>query len=282
MLNGKISKLQPKQNHNRGENRVKMDSFELNRKIAYLGLVGHLREEFCTGFIKKKQDFFEKLHRQQEEAVEAKNEKITCSSGCTHCCHLFVGASVQEAEAIVYYLYRNEEKLAQFLKTYPAWRARVKESGDLFRKQPQENKRTDVNSGGQNLNSKVGDLAAYARLHIPCPFLQDNVCSIYEVRPFVCAGLVVTTPPEWCAPKHPHHSQRKVYKIPDALLEDRAFYWKNLDKPVWSFMPVMVHDILEYGLKAMPGISGMGDLLPRYIYDTDVQNIIRQYEKPPV
>jgi Fe-S-cluster containining protein len=30
--------------------------------------------------------------------------------------------------------------------------------------------------------------AKYVTRALPCPFLQDNLCSIYEVRPSVCAG----------------------------------------------------------------------------------------------
>jgi Fe-S-cluster containining protein len=32
------------------------------------------------------------------------------------------------------------------------------------------------------------DSAKYITRELPCPFLQDNLCSIYEVRPSVCAG----------------------------------------------------------------------------------------------
>jgi uncharacterized protein len=32
------------------------------------------------------------------------------------------------------------------------------------------------------------DSAKYVTRELPCPFLQDNLCSIYEVRPSVCAG----------------------------------------------------------------------------------------------
>ncbi|MDD4924646.1 MAG: YkgJ family cysteine cluster protein [Dehalococcoidales bacterium] len=246
-----------------------MDSFQLNQEIAYLGLVGNLRKEYCIRFIRKKQQFFKELTGQQEETLTANSETLSCYKGCSRCCSLFIGASVQEAEAIVYYLYQNEDKLQRFLETYPVWREKVRASGDLFRKPTAGDK-------------SIGDLAAYARLKIPCPFLQDDACSIYEVRPFVCAGLIVTTPPEWCDPKHPKHSKRKRYIISDSALADRTFYWKNLEKPVWSFMPIMVYDILEQGMRGIPGISRMGDLLSRYIYDPDVQDVIRRYEKPSV
>jgi len=42
-------------------------------------------------------------------------------------------------------------------------------------------------------------------------------------------------------------------------------------------MPIMVHDILEQGLRGIPGISRMGDLLSRYAYDQDAQDVIRRY-----
>ena len=245
--------------------------FELNREIAYLGIVGNLRKDYCIKFIQKKQQFFDNLYKQQDETLSANNETLSCFKGCSRCCSLFIGASVQEAEAIVYYLYRNEDKLQRFLENYPTWREKVKKSGDLFRKPEQDDK-----------SRNIGDLAAYARLKIPCPFLQNDVCSIYEVRPYVCAGLIVTTPPEWCDPDHPKHSQRKRYIIQQSALADLTFYWKNLKKPVWSFMPIMVYDILEYGLKGIPGISKMGDLLSRYAYDRDVQDVISRYRNSSV
>jgi uncharacterized protein len=32
------------------------------------------------------------------------------------------------------------------------------------------------------------EAAKYVTRQLPCPFLQDNLCSIYDVRPSVCAG----------------------------------------------------------------------------------------------
>jgi len=72
----------------------KADSFRLNREIAYLGIVGHLREEFCINFIRKKQEFFKELTKQQEETLSANSETLSCFKGCSRCCSLFIGASV--------------------------------------------------------------------------------------------------------------------------------------------------------------------------------------------
>jgi Fe-S-cluster containining protein len=39
---------------------------------------------------------------------------------------------------------------------------------------------------------------AYYGLRIPCPFLEDEICSIYEHRPSACRELLVTSPAELC------------------------------------------------------------------------------------
>jgi hypothetical protein len=54
MLTIRQGKLQVKQVLTGEDIYLKMDFFKLNREIAYLGLVGHLREEFCIRFIQKK------------------------------------------------------------------------------------------------------------------------------------------------------------------------------------------------------------------------------------
>jgi len=40
---------------------------------------------------------------------------------------------------------------------------------------------------------------AYFALRIPCPFLEDESCSIHAERPLVCREYLVTSPPELCA-----------------------------------------------------------------------------------
>jgi hypothetical protein len=39
---------------------------------------------------------------------------------------------------------------------------------------------------------------AYYSLQIPCPFLEEDACSVYEERPSACRELLVTSPPANC------------------------------------------------------------------------------------
>ena len=40
---------------------------------------------------------------------------------------------------------------------------------------------------------------AYFALRVPCPFLEDESCSIHAERPLVCREYLVTSPAELCA-----------------------------------------------------------------------------------
>ena len=40
---------------------------------------------------------------------------------------------------------------------------------------------------------------AYFALGVPCPFLEDESCSIHPERPLVCREYLVTSPAELCA-----------------------------------------------------------------------------------
>lgn len=96
-----------------------------------------------------------------EDAARASG-KIECCKGCAYCCYLRVEVFSFELDAIQTYLEHalNEQQLdtvkRQLVETYP----RV-------------NGLTDVEHHGINVR---------------CPFLLDDQCSIYPVRPLACAG----------------------------------------------------------------------------------------------
>ena len=39
----------------------------------------------------------------------------------------------------------------------------------------------------------------YLEMEIPCPFLVNDTCYIYAVRPLPCSGQYSVSPPDWCA-----------------------------------------------------------------------------------
>ncbi len=260
--------------------RENMNSIALNREIAYKGAIGRKREKFCLEFRAKQPQIYNLISQRQNEMVAANSETISCKKGCAHCCVFFISATIQEAEAIVYHLYHNQKLLDRFLKSYPVWRERVRKGGDLFmRSNKADHFTAAAGTDAQTGNSMLGNLTAYAMQCIPCPFLIDDAWSVYSVRPFVCAGLVVTSPCEWCDARTPYHiKDRKAYTAYErSMFPDIPFYYGNSDKLVGSFMPIMVNNILTGGIAAISRLPGFEELEKDFMKDPEVQSAINNF-----
>jgi hypothetical protein len=89
-------------------------------------------------------------------------QKLACHDGCAHCCYQAVGVSAPEALAIYAHLQRTRSP-----EELDATLLRVRETDDRTRGMPP----------AQRLSPDL-----------PCPFLEQERCSIYEVRPLACRG----------------------------------------------------------------------------------------------
>jgi len=119
---------------------------------------------------------------------------LSCHKGCAACCRMMVPLSPPEAFALRDYVrnlpvarqQRIAERLAgtkSVLLAHGLWR-RLVDMGDTA--QPPDD------AALEPINRE------YYALKLPCPFLEDEVCSIYEERPAACRELLVTSPAEWC------------------------------------------------------------------------------------
>ena len=122
------------------------------------------------------------------EAAEAGSVKdgraISCRKGCGACCRQLVPVSRTEGERLLQFVEalpaeRREALLARFAAAQT-----VIEGAGLH----QRGARTD-----RELS------AAYFALRLPCPFLEDESCSIHPERPLVCREYLVTSPAELCS-----------------------------------------------------------------------------------
>lgn len=130
-----------------------------------------------------------------EQARARENGKeLSCQKGCAACCRMMVPLSPPEAFALRDYLHALP----------PDRRRRI---ADRFA----ETKTTLLSRGLWQRLAELGEQAqspnddaleplnrAYYALRMPCPFLEDECCSIYEARPAACRELLVTSPAEWC------------------------------------------------------------------------------------
>ncbi|MFL6467023.1 MAG: YkgJ family cysteine cluster protein [Pyrinomonadaceae bacterium] len=116
---------------------------------------------------------------------------VSCQAGCTACCYQAVPVS----EIEIYYIAELVSALPEPRRS--EIRRRFAESLKHFR---------DIGWFDDLHSRKAGSLKGaealvlkYYHERIPCPFLEDSMCSIYEQRPVGCREFLVTSPAENCS-----------------------------------------------------------------------------------
>jgi len=230
----------------------------ISTRIAYAGRVGRERKKWCKDYIAWKTDQFDKMTADQAHRVLAIGKRISCSKGCWFCCSQHVGASLEECDAIVYWLHLHQDVREGFMARYPAWRSRLCEHEAVFQQ---------VSQAGSVSMSRPHDLPAreefmqkaenYGQLNVLCPFLDHGICSIYPVRPLVCATHVVVSPPDQC--------KSSSMEAPMLLLGATApiqppYFRGSPDTVIFSPAPLLVCEIINGGfiyLNDLPGLAGL-------------------------
>lgn len=132
-------------------------------------------------------------------AVETEGKKISCKAGCGACCR----QPVPIAEAEVYQIAELVEAMPEPRRTVV--RERFQRAADHFRSvgwfdkflaehhalgtKPRETATRDLNSV----------VMEYFYEGIPCPFLENESCSIHPDRPIACREYLVTSPADNCS-----------------------------------------------------------------------------------
>jgi Fe-S-cluster containining protein len=118
-------------------------------------------------------------------------KEITCKAGCGACCRQLVPISQTEARMLAF-LVRDmpEPRRSVVAERFRAAESKLRETGmwDVLRDRanwvPDDVRRRGLE---------------YFHLGIPCPFLEDEACSIHPDRPLSCREYLVTSDPAHCA-----------------------------------------------------------------------------------
>jgi Fe-S-cluster containining protein len=122
-------------------------------------------------------------------AVATEGRRVSCAKGCGACCRQLVPVSPVEAR-----------ELARVVAAMPPRRA-----ASVRRRFAEARQRIEAAGLGARGNPDDDPAAfgpfslAYFRQGVPCPFLEDESCSIHRERPLVCREYLVTSMPEACA-----------------------------------------------------------------------------------
>lgn len=126
-----------------------------------------------------------------KNASAGRGETITCRAGCGACCRQYVPISDMEARALAELVERMPaDRQARVRARFADAEARLREAGMWDR----------LTRGGRVLASEHTELVVnYFFLGIPCPFLEDEACSIHPDRPLICREYLVVSPATHCA-----------------------------------------------------------------------------------
>ena len=260
----------------------KLSTLDLSRQIAYAGDLGGERKKWCEDFIIWKTAQLDKISAEQSRTEASTGRRISCSKGCWFCCCHHVGATLQECDAIVYWLHAHDDVRAAFLMRYHDWRNRIREHEDLFQ---QVNQAITASFGKpvdpQVREALISKAKAYQDLNILCPFLDlaAHTCSIYPVRPFVCAHYVVVSPSENCKCSS---GIDPTVLLGTSTPELQPPYFRGpKDGVVFSPAALLVHEILNGGFIYINDLPGFAGLEQEAFSDPEIRALVRNQISNP-
>lgn len=203
--------------------------------------------------------------------AQAAGSPISCRAGCAACCRQMVPVSLFEAEALM-----------AWLRTLPQGR-RAELEGRFHRAL------SDLRDAGvieKVLDPKWGmeegfatEIAiAYFNAHVACPFLENENCGIYSIRPLACREYMVTSPPELCQDP----AANEVHGVELPLKLSRVLYGigRKLEHDTRGWIPLVF--LLAWGKSgATPGegVSGTGEeVLRKFLEQTAESSDARSNE----
>jgi Fe-S-cluster containining protein len=130
------------------------------------------------------------LARRSAESERRNGRVVSCRAGCGACCRQMVPLSAPE-------VFHVGGVLAQLAAERQAvLRQRFESAGAVLER---TGLRARIGAPELSEEEEMSAIRDYFGLGLPCPFLDDESCSIHARRPVACRQYSVTSPAEWCA-----------------------------------------------------------------------------------
>jgi Fe-S-cluster containining protein len=207
-----------------------------------------------------------------QEAVAA-GSPISCKAGCGACCRQLVPVSLFEAEALTEWIATlPADERAKLESRFHQALLALRDAGVL------DKILDDRWVHDQGATSQLA--IDYFHAGVPCPFLENESCSIHSIRPLSCREYLVTSPPAYCQDP----SVDKVAGVQLPLKLSRALYalGRQLEQDPRGWIPLVF--LITWGRSgARPGdhYSGTGVEVLRKFLDQVAANSSPPDEKSP-
>jgi Fe-S-cluster containining protein len=176
----------------------------------------------------------------------------------------------------VHYLYQNETVLKQFLQNFTCWNERILHIENTFNTLNTLQSSIIIKKPSlDELHEFEESCNLYTKANLNCPFLIDNSCSIYNIRPYICASIISIAPAEWCKYEHPSQKEAILIKTPLQLENDLPYFLSYFGNGIFSNMPLLVYRILVEGYDALSSLPVLENTKDLRLSDFEVKAVLR-------
>lgn len=176
------------------------------------------------------------------DAIEAQGGKISCKAGCGACCRQAVPISEVEAYQIAELVAEMPEpRQSEIRKKFAEALAHFREI-KWFDQLIDIQDKSDEGTPGLTPEKYVEIVMNYFKAGIPCPFLENESCSIHPVRPLICREYLVTSPAEYCSSP----SAETIRKVPIVMKPSKAMQGVGRTKNSDGISSLMLIEALDF------------------------------------
>jgi Fe-S-cluster containining protein len=157
--------------------------------------------------------------------------QVSCSKGCGACCHQVTPLAPPEAFMIAEWVQSLAEKPRNRLQDRFAEARLLLERSGILPKLARLQKPSALSE------ETMRDLSQeYFQQQLPCPFLENESCSIYPMRPSRCREYLVTSSPIHC--QNPYDQQVDRLPVSIRLSEALARLWAEATQTPLQLIPL--------------------------------------------
>jgi Fe-S-cluster containining protein len=208
------------------------------------------------------------------QEAEAAGSPISCKAGCAACCRQMVPVSLFEAEALMNWI-RSLPEVQQRMIEQRFHRAlnALRDAGVIDKVLDPEWTRNE------GVATEIA--VTYFKAGVACPFLENENCGIYSMRPLACREYMVTSPREWCS--DPAVFDVFGIQLPLKLSHVLYAFGRKMERDTRGWIPLVF--LLAWGKSGVvPGeyVSGTGEeVLRRFLEQTaETAEQEKAYEAP--
>ena len=162
-----------------------------------------------------------------EKAAARNGKPASCSKGCDACCWHLIQVSPPEAVFLSELVESMDEPRKSVVKKRFSRTIERLEKTGLLKK---------LEDPDDPLLKQAEE--QYFLSRIPCPFLENRSCIIYESRPSRCREYMVFTPPENCA--DPYRNQIGMLPVSIRMSEGLTWLWASMTKEKPKYVPLVL------------------------------------------